>query len=142
MYYVSFPIRNGSKSTIATLKSDKVNKATVMSALFHFVTSLCMYLHKYFWNPGPFPLHTVTNNVWLIGIIWPNLIFVILTDKPVCGADQKMVYGVAHGEIASINCSVKANPTSGIRFRWTFNSRHVHVLLIQIYLNNILNLSR
>lgn len=33
-----------------------------------------------------------------------------------------MVYGVAHGEIASINCSVKANPTSGIRFRWTFNS--------------------
>ena len=69
----------------------------------------------------------------------PNLIFVILTDKPVCGADQKMVYGVAHGEIASINCSVKANPTSGIRFRWTFNSRHVHVLLFQIYLNDILN---
>ena len=42
--------------------------------------------------------------------------------KPVCGADQKMVYGVAHGEIASINCTVKANPTTGIRFRWTFNS--------------------
>ena len=42
--------------------------------------------------------------------------------QPVCGADQKMVYGVAHGEIASINCTVKANPTAGIRFRWTFNS--------------------
>jgi len=41
--------------------------------------------------------------------------------KPVCGEDQKTVYGVAHGEIASINCTVKANPTD-LMFRWTFNS--------------------
>ena len=33
-----------------------------------------------------------------------------------------MVYGVAHGEIASINCSVKANPAAGLAFTWTFNS--------------------
>ena len=51
-----------------------------------------------------------------------RFIQIIIADKPVCGADQKMVYGVAHGEIASINCTVKANPSSGIRFRWTFNS--------------------
>ena len=33
MCYGSFPTRNGSKSTIATQKSDKVNKATEMYAL-------------------------------------------------------------------------------------------------------------
>ena len=43
-------------------------------------------------------------------------------DKPVCADHQKMVYGVAHGEIASINCSVKANPAADLVFTWTFNS--------------------
>ncbi len=33
-----------------------------------------------------------------------------------------MVYGVAHGEIASINCTVRANPAAELLFRWTFNS--------------------
>ena len=33
MFYGSFPTRNGSKSTIANQKYDKVNKATVMSDL-------------------------------------------------------------------------------------------------------------
>ena len=33
MCYGNFPTRNGPKSTIATQKSEKVNKATVMSAL-------------------------------------------------------------------------------------------------------------
>ncbi len=33
-----------------------------------------------------------------------------------------MVYGVAHGEIASINCSVRANPDDDLDFTWTFNS--------------------
>ena len=33
MCYGNFPTRNGSKSTIATQKSEKVTKATVMSAL-------------------------------------------------------------------------------------------------------------
>ena len=39
-----------------------------------------------------------------------------------CADHQKMVYGVAHGEIASINCSVRANPAAGLAFTWTFNS--------------------
>ena len=43
-------------------------------------------------------------------------------DKPVCADHQKMVYGVAHGEIASINCTVRANPDAGLAFTWTFNS--------------------
>ena len=34
MCYGNFPTRNGSKSTIATQKSEKGNKATVMSALW------------------------------------------------------------------------------------------------------------
>ena len=46
----------------------------------------------------------------------------LLADKPVCADHQKMVYGVAHGEIASINCSVRANPAAGLAFTWTFNS--------------------
>ena len=46
----------------------------------------------------------------------------LLVDKPVCADHQKMVYGVAHGEIASINCSVRANPAAGLAFTWTFNS--------------------
>ena len=46
---------------------------------------------------------------------------IYFSDKPVCGEDQKTVYGVAHGEIASINCTVKANPAN-LRFSWTFNS--------------------
>ena len=33
-----------------------------------------------------------------------------------------MVIGVALREIASVNCSVKANPVNGLRFLWTFNS--------------------
>ena len=48
--------------------------------------------------------------------------FLLPPDKPVCADHQKMVYGVAHGEIASINCSVKANPATGLAFTWTFNS--------------------
>ena len=44
-------------------------------------------------------------------------------DKPVCSEDQKFVYGVAHGEIASIDCRVRANPvTDKLKFTWTFNS--------------------
>ena len=46
----------------------------------------------------------------------------LLADKPVCADHQKMVYGVAHGEIASINCTVRANPAAGLAFTWTFNS--------------------
>ncbi|XP_071745954.1 nephrin isoform X2 [Lepeophtheirus salmonis] len=42
--------------------------------------------------------------------------------KPVCADDQKMVYGIAHGEIASINCSVNSEPSNNLRFHWTFNS--------------------
>ncbi len=33
-----------------------------------------------------------------------------------------MVYGVAHGEVASINCTVNSNPDNAVNFRWTFNS--------------------
>ena len=33
-----------------------------------------------------------------------------------------MVIGVALREIASVNCSVNANPAEGLRFLWTFNS--------------------
>ena len=47
----------------------------------------------------------------------------IFADKPVCSEDQKFVYGVAHGEIASIDCRVRANPvTDKLKFTWTFNS--------------------
>ena len=39
-----------------------------------------------------------------------------------CAEEQTMVLGVALREIASVNCSVKANPVDGLRFLWTFNS--------------------
>lgn len=42
--------------------------------------------------------------------------------KPVCADHQKLVYGVAHGEIASINCTVRSNPEDQLQFHWTFNS--------------------
>ena len=36
--------------------------------------------------------------------------------------DQKKIYGVARGEVVSINCSVSANPGQDLVFRWTFNN--------------------
>lgn len=47
---------------------------------------------------------------------------VVFSDKPICSAHQKVVYGVAHGEIASINCTVLSNPRENLTFKWTFNS--------------------
>jgi len=42
--------------------------------------------------------------------------------KPICSLDQKKIYGVARGEVVSINCSVSANPGKDLVFRWTFNN--------------------
>lgn len=42
--------------------------------------------------------------------------------KPICSLDQKKIYGVARGEVVSINCSVSANPGQDLVFRWTFNN--------------------
>ncbi|XP_055935207.1 irregular chiasm C-roughest protein-like isoform X1 [Argiope bruennichi] len=40
---------------------------------------------------------------------------------PVCQAGQKIVYGVAKGEPARVDCSVDAEP-SDVSFRWNFNN--------------------
>ena len=45
-----------------------------------------------------------------------------IPDKPICSVDQKKIYGVARGEVVSINCSVSANPGQDLVFRWTFNN--------------------
>ena len=42
--------------------------------------------------------------------------------KPVCAEEQTMVIGVALREIASVNCTVNANPVDRLKFLWTFNS--------------------
>ncbi|GFY62258.1 nephrin [Trichonephila inaurata madagascariensis] len=41
--------------------------------------------------------------------------------SPVCQAGQKIVYGVAKGEPARVECSVDAEP-SDVSFRWNFNN--------------------
>ncbi|CAL1260774.1 unnamed protein product [Larinioides sclopetarius] len=41
--------------------------------------------------------------------------------SPVCKAGQKIVYGVAKGEPARVECSVDAEP-SDVSFRWNFNN--------------------
>ena len=46
----------------------------------------------------------------------------LIPDKPICSLDQKKIYGVARGEVVSINCSVSANPGKDSVFRWTFNN--------------------
>ena len=46
----------------------------------------------------------------------------LFLDKPICSQDLKTTYGVALKEIAPINCSVNANPSRDLTFRWTFNS--------------------
>ena len=46
----------------------------------------------------------------------------LIPDKPICSVDQKKIYGVARGEVVSINCSVSANPGQDLVFRWTFNN--------------------
>ena len=48
--------------------------------------------------------------------------FLHFSDKPVCAKEQTMVIGVALREIASVNCTVNANPVDRLKFLWTFNS--------------------
>ena len=48
--------------------------------------------------------------------------FYLISDKPVCAEEQTMVIGVALREIASVNCTVNANPVESLKFLWTFNS--------------------
>ena len=49
-------------------------------------------------------------------------LFLLFSDKPVCAKEQTMVIGVALREIASVNCTVNANPVDRLKFLWTFNS--------------------
>ena len=85
---------------------------------FDFFSSSAQIFEFHYYCVFPLPPHSqsLPSKLSILKVI---CLFAV---QPVCGADQKMVYGVAHGEIASINCTVKANPTAGIRFRWTFNS--------------------
>lgn len=44
------------------------------------------------------------------------------SDAPFCRSGQHRVYGVARQEEAKITCDLDANPSSGLHFRWVFNS--------------------
>ena len=61
-------------------------------------------------------------NPWLVFIYQLNHFHPLIPDKPICSLDQKKIYGVARGEVVSINCSVSANPGQDLVFRWTFNN--------------------
>ena len=86
-----------------------------------FFSSSAQIFEFHYYCVFPLPPHSQIAIPPLLALSFLKVICLFAV-QPVCGADQKMVYGVAHGEIASINCTVKANPTAGIRFRWTFNS--------------------
>lgn len=45
-----------------------------------------------------------------------------LLDAPFCRPGQHRLFGVARHEEARISCDVDANPSSGVHFRWLFNS--------------------
>jgi hypothetical protein len=54
--------------------------------------------------------------------LWYFNIYFLFSDKPACAEEQTMVIGVALREIASVNCTVNANPVERLKFLWTFNS--------------------
>ena len=55
-----------------------------------------------------------------------------IPDKPICSVDQKKIYGVARGEVVSINCSVSANTGQDLVLHWTLTILQINDKITKI----------